>query len=1618
MTVARAARLTADLIEDVIGIARTKLKGEAATQAEWFIRRFYAHVPPADIVETGAETLYGAALALWRFGAERRPGQAKVRVYNPRLAEDGWSSPHTIVEIVNDDMPFLVDSVTAELNRRGLTLHLVIHPILRAPRGADGRLLAAAASEAGESEGLQESFMHVEIDEVIDPARLDAIVAGLTRVLADVRAAVADWPAMRAQVADVIGSLTSDPPPVPTEELAEPADFLRWLDDNNFTFLGYREYVFEGTGEALRAHALPETSLGVLRPDRAAEAGAPAGLEALPGEVLVWLKQPTLLDISKAGARATVHRPVHMDYVGVKRFDAAGNVTGIRRFLGLLTSVAYNTSPRRIPVLRRKVARVLERADLAPNSHDEKALIHILETLPPDELFQIDEDSLYATATGILHLQERQRIALFARQDPFQRYVSCLVFVPRDVYTTELRHRFVRILEDAFGGVVSTFSTQLGDEPLARVHFIVRTTPGDLPDYDVKEIEQRLAEAGRSWRDRLQQALVARFGEAAGLARFRRFGEGFPVGYRERFGPETAMADIALLEEALATGRLAMNLYRPVEAAPDQLRFKLYRAGAPMPLSDVLPMLEHMGLRVIGEMPYELAPEDGPAWIHDFDLTLSGGGTADLRAVRGKFQEAFARLWTGDIENDGLNRLVLRAGLDWRQIVILRAFARYLRQLAIPFSQAYMEETLARHADVTARIVALFEARFDPQHHDEGRAAALRREIGEALEQVQVLDEDRILRRFLNLAEAALRTNHYQTGPEGRPKPYLAVKYDSAHVEEMPLPRPMFEIFVYSPRVEAIHMRGGKVARGGIRWSDRREDFRTEILGLLKAQMVKNAVIVPVGAKGGFVVKRPPADASREAQQAEGVECYKILIRGMLDLTDNLDGATVVPPENVVRHDGDDPYIVAAADKGTATFSDIANGLAADYGYWLRDAFASGGSAGYDHKGMGITARGAWESVKRHFRELGVDVQAQDFTVVGVGDMSGDVFGNGMLQSKHIRLLGAFDHRHVFIDPDPDAEASWAERKRLFDLPRSSWADYDPALISKGGGVFPRTAKSIPVSPEMKARFAIEADAMTPNELIRALLRAPVDLLYLGGIGTYVKGSEESNAEVGDRANDANRVDGGEVRARVVGEGANLGWTQRGRIEYALKGGRINTDFIDNSGGVDTSDHEVNIKILLNKAIDDGELTRKQRDALLADMTGEVARLVLRHNYLQGQAISLTQAEAAARLGEHVQLIRNLERSGRLNRAVEFLPDDETIARREAEGLGLTRPEIAVLLSYAKIALNQELLASDFPDDPRLLEELLLYFPQQLRERWRDQIARHRLRREIIATFVTNSIVDRGGITFVDALKDRTGRTAADVARAFSITVAAFGLRDLWHGIEALDGRVDAALQIRMLLEARRLITRGSLWFLRYGAAGLDVASYLESFRPGIERYCAHLAAEQPEEATGARAARRAELETQGVDPDLARAVAGLDALASAPDVVRIAASAGAAVEDVARLYFAVGERFRLDWLRAAAEHLRATTGWQRLAIETFVDDLYGHQAQLAARVLAGAPPAGAPIDSRAAARAAVDAWAAAHGAAATRLDHLLDEIRSAGELELAMLVAVNGQLRTLTAGE
>jgi glutamate dehydrogenase len=1600
-----------EIIKELADQARQRLAASEGKAASEFLQRYFDRVPAADILSRQTDELFGAALAHWKFGASRGKGRAKVRVYNPNLEEHGWKSDHTVIEIVNDDMPFLVDSVAGECTRRDISVYLIVHPVIGVRRtgGAVAELGDAAKSAKGWA---AESFMHVEISRQ-SADRLDEIRTALEKVLSDVCAAVTDWQAMREKVLDASSRLESKPGILSAEEVTEVGDFLRWIHDNNFTLLGYREFAFKGSGTKTEVSIVPDESLGVLRdPDFFVynEFADPARLRP---EVREFVSRPEAVAINKTDVMATVHRPVYMDAITIRRFGPKGQVIGQQMFVGLFTSAAYNRSPRAIPLLRRKIETIFERAGVPANSHDGKALMNILETFPRDELFQASEEHLLNTSLGVLNLQERQRVALFLRRDDLERFVSCLVYVPRDRYDTEFRRRVQGIMERAFDGASADWYTQLSDSPLARFNLFVRTTPGAIPEYDADEIEGELVRAARSWSDLLQGALVGAHGEERGLALYHRHRDAFRSGYQERFNAEAAVGDIAMVEAVQETGEIGMSLRRPLESAEHEVRFKIYHADAPIPLSDVLPMLEHMGLKVVDEIPFAITPEGGRlVMIHDFGLQARDGRAIDLGLVRAKFQDAFLRVWRGEVESDGFNGLVIGAGLSWRQIVILRAYCKYLRQGGIAFSQAYMEQTLLENPGLAGLIVKLFEARFtvDAGKKADKAAQSILDALNTGLDAVINADQDRIVRRFINLVESTLRTNFFQPGADGELKPHVSFKLDSQTIEELPLPRPLVEVWVYSPRMEGVHLRGGRVARGGIRWSDRPEDFRTEILGLMKAQMVKNAVIVPVGSKGGFVVKRPPVGGDREAQLAEGIECYKTLMRGLLDVTDNFKGRDVVPPADVLRRDNDDPYLVVAADKGTATFSDIANSVSADYGFWLDDAFASGGSFGYDHKKMGITARGAWESVKRHFREMGKDSQTEDFTVIGVGDMSGDVFGNGMLLSKHIKLLSAFNHLHIIVDPDPDPAKSLAERQRLFDLPRSSWADYDKKLLSKGGAIFERSAKSLKLTKEIRDRFDIETESITPNQLISILLKAEIDLLWFGGIGTYVKATTESHLDAGDRTNDAVRIDSTDLRCKVIGEGANLGVTQRARIEFALRGGRLNTDAIDNSAGVDCSDHEVNIKILLGSVVADGDMTLKQRNTLLAKMTDEVGELVLRDNYLQTQAISRAASQGIEYLDDQARFMRFLEREGRLNRTVEFLPDEETLQERIAAKQGLTRPEFSVLMPYAKLWLYDRLLDSDLPDDPRLVNDLVRYFPEPVQVTYRKAIEHHRLRREIIATIVTNSMVNRVGGTFVMRLMEVTGMSPAEIARAYTIVRKVFDLRGLWLKIEGLDAKVSAATQIAMMHEINRLVERATLWFLRNGARPLDIGAHVAEFHEGMAALSDNLSNTMTPAYWADLKERAAVFEAEGVPKDLAVRVAAQVNLFSGLDIVRLAAPRKMDVVATAQVYFSVGGWFRLGKLRSAAERLESDTHWQKLAVAALIEEIYSHQAALAAQVLDGAAKKVTDPDDE------IRKWEARNELAVSRTKQILSELWTGEVNDLSMIAVASRQLRTLAA--
>jgi glutamate dehydrogenase len=1530
------------------------------------LNAYYRHVAPEDVVDRTEVDVYGALASHFKLAGNRPQGTARVHAFTPSLSEHGWSAGgHSVVEVVTDDMPFLVDSLTMELARQLRGVHVVIHPHFDVVRDITGALQSVMPVEDGSLEppegAVRESWMHVEIDRMRDgdddPTQIEEAVQ---RVLRDVRESVEDWEKMNTQVLAIVDELEKEPPPLDPDEVRQGRELLEWLADDHFTFLGYREYRLERDGEDELLRALPGTGFGILRADQ----DMSASFGKLPALVKAKAREKTLLVLAKANSRATVHRPAYLDYVGVKKFEN-GEVVGERRFLGLFSSAAYTESLTRIPLLREKAAAILKHSGFDPRSHAGKALMDTLETYPRDELFHTPVDELAPMAEAAMHARERRQVRMFVRRDTYGRYVSVLVYLPRDRYNTTVRERFSQILKERLGGESVEFNVSVNESTTARVHFVVHPPHGGhIVDIDTVDLERRLTDASRSWRDDFQTAVIAEYGEEVGARLARRYVDSFPEAYKEDFAPRTAAVDLGRLEAVAADEEkdgIDLSLYEQMDAGRGEARLKVFRVGPPLSLSEILPMLSSMGVEVVDERPYGLEGLGRPTYIYEFGLRYARALPAHAREL---FQDALRAVWDGYNEIDGFNALVLGASITWRQATVLRAYAKYMKQGNSPFALDYIEDALRNNVDITRLLVQLFEARFDPGSNSmaadaEARTARiheLEARIKRALDDVASLDHDRILRSYLTHVRATLRTNYFQPsdGDGARPRPYISFKLEPSAIPDLPEPRPRFEIFVYSPRVEGVHLRFGPVARGGLRWSDRRDDFRTEVLGLVKAQMVKNAVIVPVGAKGGFFCKQLPDSSDRDAWMAEGIASYRTFISGLLDITDNLVDGKTVPPRSVVRHDGDDTYLVVAADKGTASFSDIANGVARDYGFWLGDAFASGGSVGYDHKAMGITARGAWVSVQRHFREMGVNCQTENFTAVGIGDMSGDVFGNGLLCSEHTRLVAAFDHRDIFLDPDPDAASSYVERKRLFDLPRSSWQDYDQSAISEGGGVYPRSLKSIPITDQVRTALGLADDvrAMTPAEMMKAILRAPVDLLWNGGIGTYVKGENETHAEAGDKANDAIRINGADLRVKCVGEGGNLGFTQKGRVEYAMRGGRINTDFIDNSAGVDTSDHEVNIKILLDRVVQAGDLTEKQRNKLLAAMTDEVGTLVLRDNYEQNLALANAGAFARGLLHVHEDWMKQLERDGVLNRELEGLPTSREVRRRLESGEALTVPELSVLLAWTKILLAEELLDSDLPDDPYLAGDLRSYFPTPMRQGFEEQIGAHPLRREIIVTQVVNDLVNGAGMTFWPRLAGETGASPAELTRANFVAREIFGSLPLRQELTTYDNVLDAAVQTRMRVEMRTLVERASRWLVTNRRPPLDSQATVDYFAGSVQRVMGEL----PDLMTGreveAFQERRDALVGKGVPKDLATRVAVFPPAYMLLGIIEVANGEDLDPSEVARLHFALGERLGLPALVGRILALPRQDRWQTMARAALRDDLHSVHAQLTRKVL------------------------------------------------------------------
>jgi glutamate dehydrogenase len=1549
----------------------------------------------------------------WRFGLETSDAtEPAIRLRRARKP-DGTDLRGDLLEIVQLDRPFLVDSIMGAVAEAGFQVRAMFHPVV----------------EAG---GQRRSMIQIYLAPVGED-REAALIAAVTEALSDVRLAVQDFEAMRGLMRRTIVELRDTKVAIPAEARAEDMDFLDWLASDHFVFLGARVYEYPRTADGGYAAEeplyQPEGSLGVLRDQARTVLRRGSEPAILSRQVRNHIEVGDPIVVAKSNLRSRVHRRGYMDYVGVRRYGADGKPSGEVRFVGLFTAEAYETPAHDVPLIRRKVAHVLASAGKDPDSHNGKRLRNILETWPRDELFQTDEDQLLSMALGVLHLYDRPRVKLFTRRDPFDRFISALLFVPRERYDSGVRERAGNLLADAFGGRVSAYYPSFSDAPLARVHFILGVTPGDHREPDLVALEAAIAETARTWEDRFEAAI--RDGGAPGRVAetLARYAGAFPPGYRDQYGAAEALADIEIVDALTPDEAVRVRAFRHADDSAVTFRFKLYRPGAAAPLADVLPILEHMGLKALIEDGFKVSPTgaDGqraPVWVHEFVLQDEQGEHLTFADIKLAFEAAFVAIWTGRAESDGFNRLVLELGIGWREAALIRALARYRQQSGLDPSQVVQEQALADHPGVARLVLDLFQTKFDPAvvadlAARKEQAKAVEAKIGEALQAVESLDADRVLRRIAALVGAILRTNYYQPGSDGQPKPYISFKIASRDLEDLPAPKPYREIFISAPHIEGVHLRFGPVARGGLRWSDRRDDFRTEVLGLVKAQQVKNAVIVPVGSKGGFYPKQLPRGGDRDAIQAEAIRAYKTFLSGLLDITDNIDADNkVVPPPSVIVHDGEDPYLVVAADKGTATFSDIANGVAEDYGFWLGDAFASGGSVGYDHKVMGITARGAWEAVKRHFRELGKDIQSEPFTVVGVGDMSGDVFGNGMLLSKQTKLLAAFDHRHIFLDPNPDVAASWEERDRMFKLPRSSWDDYDRSKISKGGGVFARSLKSIPLSAEVRALFEIKAEAVSPAELMTAILKSKSELLYLGGIGTYVKAKGESNADAGDKANDAVRVNGSDLRVKVVGEGANLGLTQAGRIEFAQAGGHINTDAIDNSAGVDSSDHEVNIKILTGLLERSQQLSRDARNTLLPTMTNDVASHVLADNYDQTLALTLMESDAVSEVDSHARFMADLESRGRLDRKVEGLPGNTALMERAAAGKGLTRPELAVLLAYGKLDLFDDIVASDAPDDPWFEATLRGYFPPAM-GRYADQMQKHRLKREIIATVVGNQMVNMCGPTFATRLKAAAGCDADALVTGFTAAREILGVDALWDQVSALDGKASAAGQTALYKALAYALRSQTFWLARRAFRDkASVKTLVDNYGPSVAelRSLTPAVLSSYEQKTVAK--RVKVYVTDGAPEALAQAVAALQPLTTAADLVDLANASSWTVKAVARLYHQVGAAFGFDRLRGASGSFVGGDAFERLAVRRLIEDLLSEQTAITQAVLKFSASAQAGEDE-VSAKAAVTSWAALRMERVRSVKRTVEDIENAGGgWTFAKLTIANAALRELaTAG-
>jgi len=1593
-------------LDDLNAYALNHLPPDESAEFMVLAKLYFRYYPLEELVGRHLSDIFGAICHWRRYIQQCDPVAPKIRVFNPSLAEDGWVCPHTALIVLQKDMPFLVDSIRIELNRRNIAIHSLKSTVLRVERDEHHQMLRLldGAEEGDNSE--REALIFFEISLHTRDEALKELRDAVASVLAEVAIVVADYQPMLERARQVEENVRYSTLSVMAQHTQESQEYMHWLMDNHFTFLGFSEYEFavdENNNKVLRE--LTDRRLGVF-----AARKSPQGVTAVDrfneGMVRFYLV-PHVITFSKSAVRSRVHRYAYTDYVVVKKFNASGEVIGEYRFMGLYTSAVYSSSPTKIPLIREKVAKVFDLTGLEASTHYGKSFIQILETFPRDEIFLSSGTELYEILLGVAKINERAMVRLFVRRDPFGKFFSCIVYVPRDYFSTKIRLDVQHLIGDAIGASECEFTTYFSESILARVHLVFKVNAPVDANLDIKSLQAKIVDITRSWEDQLQYSLVETFGEESAVEFLQEYRTAFSSSYQEHFDSRTAVHDIQSITRVDENNDIAMNFYQPVSAMANALRFKIFHSKSTIELSDVIPVLENLGLRVISESSYFIKRKNKEAiWLHDFQLLHHLPDATIISDIKQNFQDAFAAIWRKRMDSDPFNRLILSCGLTWREVVVLRAYAAYMRQTLFNFSDTYIANALVNHASLTRMLIDLFIAKFDPSFNrsltpnkdylDEGVIENCREKILTALTRVENLNEDRIIRRYLTLLDNSLRTNYFQVDKQGNPKEYLSIKLNPRNIADIPEPRPLYEIFVFSPRVEGVHLRSAKVARGGLRWSDRLQDYRTEVLGLVKAQQVKNAVIVPNGAKGGFVCKQMPADASREAVMYEGIECYKTFIRGLLDLTDNFVDGNIQSPLNTLKFDDDDPYLVVAADKGTATFSDIANSISAEYHFWLGDAFASGGSQGYDHKAMGITARGGWISVQRHFKERGINVQKDPITVVGIGDMAGDVFGNGLLLSNSVNLVAAFNHVHIFIDPTPDAQVSFGERERLFKLPRSNWSDYQKNLISEGGGVFNRSAKSIVITPQMKTLFDIDASTLTPNELITALLKAPVDLIWNGGIGTYVKSSVETHADVGDKANDGLRVNGEELRCKVFGEGGNLGMTQRGRIEYSLHGGSCNTDFIDNAGGVDCSDHEVNIKILLNEIVTNGDLTQKQRNQLLFDMTDNVAQLVLNNNYRQTQAISVAHSEALARSAEYRRFMVSLQMSGRLNRKLEFLPNDDVLLERQTHGKGLTRPELAVLISYAKAVLKEDLTSADIAKDAYIVNFIEGAFPRKICEQYPEQLRNHRLKREIIATQVANDMINNMGITFAQRLMDSTGAGAGDVAKAYIIARDIYQMDKFLQHIESVDYVVDAQIQMKLMSGMIRKVRRAARWFLRNRRSSLDATTEVHLFAPALTSISEGLSNLLQGDQLLEWQHNRQTLQEAGLPEFLVDAACRPSNLYSGLSVAESARISQRPLPLVTRLYFYLGNYLSLPWFSNQISDLKVDNFWQAMARETYMDDLESQLRSLSISLIRF-------VDTEDNIPTVVEQWSQQHQLLIGRWKTMVNELQAVSGTDFAM---------------